>query len=217
MKDASISESIIAQRSTGRALGAISHAGAHSTRREYLLYNRVTCSHGSCVRTLLYLALVAAMTITARAQQQEQKLLDRLLKPDMSLESNLQQKQFTAGGATLDKKARTKSFYVRDRKAEKQFVTGNFTTKEFGTKRSRYEQQEANVTSRTTIAKLETRYPAPGYGGVRAARESDKTVEVSDYRDTRPFLVRGKSQKSLSAQDRPLTIDQVRELLNKNK
>jgi hypothetical protein len=135
----------------------------------------------------------------------------------MSLESNLQQKQFTTGGATLDKKARTKSFYVRDRHAEKQFVTGNFRTKQFGTRKSRYEQQQANVASNTTIAKLDKRYPVPGYRDVRAARESDKAVEVSNYRDTRPFLGHGKSQKSLSAQDRPLTIDQVRELLNKNK
>jgi hypothetical protein len=59
------------------------------------------------VRTLLVSAVLAAMTRSAHAQQQEQKLLDRLLKPDMSLESNLQQKQFTTGGATLDKKART--------------------------------------------------------------------------------------------------------------
>lgn len=32
-----------------------------------------------------------------------------------------------------------------------------------------------------------------------------------------PFLDRGKSQKALSARDKPLTIEQVRELLNKNK
>jgi hypothetical protein len=72
---------------------------------------------------------LSATLITAHAQQQEQKLLDRLLKPEMSLENSAQGKQFTAGGATIDKQARTKSFYVRDRRAEKQFVTGNFSTK----------------------------------------------------------------------------------------
>ena len=169
------------------------------------------------MRALLFSAVLAATIVSARAQQQEQKLLDRLLKPDTSLESNLQKKQFTAGGATLEKKARTKSFFVRDRRAEKQFVTGNFRTKPFGTNESRYQRQEANIASRTAIAKLDTPYPAPGYGGVRVDRESDQAVEVSNYRDTRPFLVKGKSQKSLSAQDRPLTIDEVRELLNKNK
>jgi hypothetical protein len=169
------------------------------------------------VRALLFSAVFAATIITARAQQQEQKLLDRLLKPDMSLESNLQTKQFTAGGATIEKRARTKSFYVRDRRAEKRFVTGDFRTKQFGTRKSRYQQQEASVATRTAIAKLERPYPTPGYGGVRTAAEDDKELDVSPYADTRPFLGRGKSQKSLSAQDRPLTIDEVRELLNKNK
>ena len=42
-------------------------------------------------------------------------------------------------------------------------------------------------------------------------------MQVRDFPGTRPFLVQGKSQKALSQQDKPLTIDQVRELLNKNK
>ena len=176
-----------------------------------------TYSHGSDVRTLLISAVLMASAISGRAQQQEQKLLDRVLKPDMSLENAAQTKQFTAGGATVDKRVRTKSFHVQNRRAEKQFVTGNFATKEFGTTKSRYQQQEANVASRTAVAKLNTPYPAPGFNGVRAAPENEKAVEASAYGDTRPFLGRGKSQKSLSAQDRPLTIDEVRELLNKNK
>jgi hypothetical protein len=45
----------------------------------------------------------------------------------------------------------------------------------------------------------------------------NKLTDVREFSGTRPFLVRGKSQKALSAQDRPLSIDDVRELLNKNK
>jgi hypothetical protein len=169
------------------------------------------------VRVLLISAVLATAVITARAQQQEQKLLDRLLKPNTALENSAQGKQFTAGGATIAKKARTKWFYVRNRRAEKQFVTGDFGTKPFRTSSSRYQRQEATVATQTTIPKIDTPYPAPGYRGIRAAPESDAAVETSDYRDTRPFLVRGKSQKALSQQDRPLTVDEVRELLNKNK
>jgi len=40
---------------------------------------------------------------------------------------------------------------------------------------------------------------------------------MRDYAGIRPFLDQGKSQKSLSAQNKQLTIEQVRELLNKNK
>ena len=97
-------------------------------KREYFLYIDAASFHGSDVRALLVSAVLSATIITAHAQQQEQKLLDRLLKPEMSLENSAQGKQFTAGGATIGKQARTKSFYVRYRRAEKQFVTGDFST-----------------------------------------------------------------------------------------
>jgi hypothetical protein len=44
-----------------------------------------------------------------------------------------------------------------------------------------------------------------------------KKYATRDFAGNRPFLGQGKSQKALHAQDRPLTIDEVRELLNKNK
>jgi hypothetical protein len=169
------------------------------------------------MRALLISALLAVTIVAAEAQQQEQKLLDRLLKPNMALENKSYDKQFIAGGATLDKKARTKTFYVADRRAEKRFVTGDFATTSFATRASRYHEAKAKIEPRNNVANADAVYPTPGYRGVHAARDSAKAVEVSEFAGTRPFLVRGKSQKSLSAQDRPLTIDQVRELLNKNK
>lgn len=53
--------------------------------------------------------------------------------------------------------------------------------------------------------------------GVRDAPQSDKKVAIRTYAENRPFLDEGKSQKSLNQQNAPLTIEQVRELLNKNK
>jgi len=53
--------------------------------------------------------------------------------------------------------------------------------------------------------------------GTRVAPESNATVPTLAYSGNRPFLDQGKSQKALHAQDRPLTIEQVRELLNKSK
>ncbi|MGZ5004057.1 MAG: hypothetical protein ACXWG7_00880, partial [Chthoniobacterales bacterium] len=67
------------------------------------------------------------------------------------------------------------------------------------------------------IAKANTPYSTSMYGDVRTARDAGKSVPTSDYSGTRPFLEKGKSQKSLSAHHEPLTIDEVRELLNKNK
>jgi hypothetical protein len=148
---------------------------------------------------------------------QERKLVDRLLKPDMSLQNSAQEKQFTVDGATLQKKARTKSFHVSERPPEKTFWnTGKFRTKEFGTRSSPDSRAEARLAPRTQVAKT-TPYSTTTFSGVRRAADSDKAAPVSEFAGSRPFLARGKSQKALSAQDRPLTIDQVRELLNKNK
>ena len=161
--------------------------------------------------------LTFSVVVAASAQEQERKLIDRLLKPDMSLQSSLQQKEFTVRGTASTKQKSAKSFYVADRRPEKQFPTGAFRTKEFSTKSSRYQNAEANLSTRTQIAKAAVPFPTAAYRDVETAREANKAVEVAEFSGNRPFLIKGKSQKALSQQDRPLTIDQVRELLNKNK
>lgn len=154
-----------------------------------------------------------------RAQVQEKKLIDRLLEPDMSLRNNAQDKKFTVGGNTRTKTAPTKSFYVADRPPEKKFQgTRNFLTRIFGTRFSRAGDKQARLTTRGKIALPQIPGNASAYAHTRAAHTSSETYPVSEYSErNKPFLVQGKSQKSLSQQDSPLTIDQVRELLNKNK
>lgn len=155
----------------------------------------------------------------SRAQVQEKKLVDRLLEPDMTLQNSAQDKKFTVSGPTKTKAAPTKSFYVADRPQEKIFQGArNFLTKIFGTRSSRAGDKKASLTTRGKIALPQIPGNASAYASTRPAHTSDTPYPVSEYSDTnKPFLVQGKSQKSLSQQDRPLTIDQVRELLNKNK
>ena len=52
---------------------------------------------------------------------------------------------------------------------------------------------------------------------VHAAYDANRVVASRDFADRRQFTAQGKSQKSLDRQNPPMTIDQVRELLNKNK
>ena len=52
---------------------------------------------------------------------------------------------------------------------------------------------------------------------VRTLHDANKTVKTRDNPTNRPFLAQGKSQKALDQQKPSLTIEQVRELLNKNK
>ncbi len=166
---------------------------------------------------LICLALWLGASL-ATAQEQERKLLDRLLKPDMSLQNNAQEKQFVAGGATVEKKARTKQFYVRERSWHKHFQgSRNVDTQEFQTRTSRYQRRESRLSGRRAPEAAGS-YATADYPAVHAAPEARKSVDSTEFpAGERAFLVRGKSQKALSAQDRPLTLDQVRELLNKNK
>ena len=51
----------------------------------------------------------------------------------------------------------------------------------------------------------------------RASSITPKIYRTASYSRTRPFPGRGKNQAALDTPRRPLTIDEVRELLNKNK
>jgi len=168
--------------------------------------------------------LVALLTLfisvcTAVAQKQETKLVDRLLRPDTSLANSAQDKKFVAtAAASFDKRAPSRSFYSREKTLTKTFPSERtFTPQQFAARHFRMGDSVASLATRTDPTrndKLVHTRPAPG---IRVARESKATVTVSEFPGTRPFLVRGKSQKALQAYNRPLTIEQVRELLNKSK
>jgi hypothetical protein len=152
------------------------------------------------------------ITATAWAQEQERKLVNRLLEPDMKLENSAQNKQFTGAGAATAKSASTRSFYVSNTKLTRTFAdTREFTTQSY---RSRQvATQPANLPppqKSRTFATADAR-------GAKSARESSTNYKTRQFAGSRPFLEQGKSQKALHQQDRPLSIDDVRELLNKNK
>jgi hypothetical protein len=180
---------------------------------------RLRVRHRRSVHLLRLATAILALTVcTVGAQVQEKKLIDRLLEPDMSLQNNAQNKQFATRGSTTTKQARTKSFYVRERKREKEFSgVRNFFAKMFRTRRSRYSDVQANLKTRSQVKTPQIPASTSAYATAPPALASNKRYDTSEFSGSRPFLARGKSQKALSAQDRPLTIDEVRELLNKNK
>lgn len=168
----------------------------------------------------IFLLVGLALCVTCvRGQEQENKLIDRLLRPDMSLTNSAQNKKFAADGSTsIDKKFVAKSFYSGNPTTTNGFQgTKNFSAKKFRSKKFPGADSAALSTARTIIPNASTKYATNGSSTVRAAREAGTTARVRDYPDQRPFLAKGKSQKALSQQDKPLTIDEVRELLNKNK
>jgi hypothetical protein len=160
---------------------------------------------------LLLLAFLVFAT-AAYAQEQERKLVDRLLTPNTKLANSDQNKKFTGGLEAPTRSAATKSFYVSEKKLSKTFVadrsapTTSFRTHDYATKAA-------------TVPTLQPMrvFPTKNARDISTSAYSTKKYATRDYAGNRPFLGQGKSQKSLHAQDRPLTIDEVRELLNKNK
>src|SRR5437899_12664725 len=71
--------------------------------------------------SLLTLAFVALATVSY-AQEQERKLVDRLLSPNTKLANPDQNKKFTGGLEAPTRSAATKSFYVSEKNLSKTFV-----------------------------------------------------------------------------------------------
>ena len=163
-------------------------------------------------------ALLIAALSCARAQEQERKLVDRLLKPDMTLQSTEQSKKFIADGTSVDKRANVGAFYVQKKSSSKSFLAiGHFLTRPFSSHSYRSKRSVFEVSSQQTLANAQSAYANQSARGIRDVPQSDRKIASRPYAENRPFLDEGKSQKSLNKQNEPLTIEQVRELLNKNK
>lgn len=157
---------------------------------------------------------------TALAQEQERRLMDRLLKPDASLANPAQNKKFSGERmASFDKRARTKSFYSSQKPIVKTSsdTERTFTPQQFAARHFRAGDSSAYIASRSGLKNDRVFATSAAQAGTRVAPESNETNPVREYAENRPFLDKGKSAKSLQAQNKPLTIEQVRELLNKSK
>jgi hypothetical protein len=166
---------------------------------------------------LFIAAFIALAATSARAQDQEPKLIDRLLRPNMNLKNSAQGKTFVAGGATVDKQVPAKSFGFRQGVIEKTFAgQRELQPKTVPTRAFVASKTVANVPSTGWASNARSTYRTGPEWATGPAPESGKSVAVAQFA-TRPFLGRGKSQKALSQKDTPLTVDQVRELLNKSK
>ena len=172
------------------------------------------------MRIVIAIGMLVAGASAAFAQQQEGKLVDRLLRPNMALASPEQNKKFENTQTTqFNKPARTKTFSVAAKPTQKTFSDQRtFTPQQFAARHFRAGDTAANISTRSQLTKNDTLITTPAATeATRVAPESNETTPVRNYSGTRPFLDKGKSQKTLSAHNRPLTIEEVRELLNKSK
>lgn len=168
------------------------------------------------IGTLLFAASVAS------GQEQERRLIDRILKPNLELANSAQNKKFSeAHISSMSKPAKTRTFYSPSKPVAKTFPEQErvFTPQQFAARHFRAGDSEANISTRSHLTKNDTVIPtSTATAGTRVAVESTTTAAPArQYADNRQFVEKGKSQKSLQTQNKPLTIEQVRELLNKSK
>ena len=163
--------------------------------------------------------LLTAALCRVHAQDQEKKLVDRLLKPDMALQNDAQNKKFIAdGSASINKRANVGTFFIHQKTHSKDFSgTRDFSTTQFYSQTYHGKRTAYEVSSQQTLANSKATYGSQTARGVHNAPQSGKKVASRAYAGNRPFLDQGTNQKSLNRKNEPLTIEQVRELLNKNK
>jgi hypothetical protein len=170
-------------------------------------------------RLLLSSLTSACLAISAglvQAQEQENKLIDRIMRPDMSLSNPAQNKKFVAAeGTSINRKFETKSFYSGQEHTSKPFAgIRNFFARTFGAKRFSHDQTAAMANAESSYAKRQALTKTSSL--MRTAPEQSQTAATRAYADNRPFLAKGTRQEILNKKNHPLTIDEVRELLNKN-
>ena len=164
--------------------------------------------------TLLCLAWFGS---AVQAQDQEHSLIDRLLRPNTELRNPQQGKVFRADSEIITHTGSAKSF-ISDKTPEKRTFADTRTlgARQYPSRSDRVDaQQHAFDTARQV--KLPAHATAPSVTDLHSAYHSHLEVSGRSFGNQRAFREQGKSQKSLSRINPPLTIDQVRELLNKNK
>lgn len=171
----------------------------------------------SVVRMFPPLLVLLLLSSLVQAQEQEQKLIDRLLRPNINLRNSAQDKKFATASLAQGRQLEAKKF-ARQEKANVKTFTG---TREFPSRqvhsRSFNGTKAAAGLDAKRVWESDLAFRTRTAANLQIATDSDKKAATREFADSHPFRGQGKSQKALSQQDRPLTIEQVRELLNKNK
>lgn len=165
---------------------------------------------------LLFLVLLSGSI--AFAQEQERTLIDRLLRPNMELHNRSQGKAFTADSKVVSHQQTAATFATEPAPKQKSFGDAHTApTKEYASRLSKADLRSKSIVQ-VRGADAGSQITASTARDVRPAYDARLAVSGRNYsEDQRVFREQGKSQKSLDRQNPPLTIDQVRELLNKNK
>ena len=152
-----------------------------------------------------------------QAQHQEPSLVDRLLRPNMELQNSAQGKKFAADSTIVERRGTVGTFYLQPNRTEKSFAESkSFSVTQYPAKRF-HSGSGAITAAQNDSANKPASIGSSAVVDVHSAYDAHGAVPTRDYPEQHQFKEQGKSQKSFDRRNPPLTIEQVRELLNKNK
>lgn len=165
-------------------------------------------------------ALVFSGAEVGLAQQQERTLLERINRPDTTLESSMQGKVFGGGGGVRVKdSAVVREFSGANREAGLKEFGG--TRSFFGIKNPWFGKRtfETGQAAMVRDAGISREFATRG-ARTREFAAAEQSANLGESKTpVRPFLVRGEAQGALDGISdkvkKEMTIDEVRELLNK--
>lgn len=163
--------------------------------------------------SILWLTCAASLL----AQEQETKLIDRLLRPNLSLTNPAQNKSFAGPSVVIPRQVPTRAAPLTEQSQARSYDDIRvLSPKEFAARHFRTGASSAVFTTRSFQDNKEINQPALAFTD-RVAPDRTKTLQPPLFPEPSPVLGQEKAQKPLHAYEGPLTIEQVRELLNKSK
>jgi hypothetical protein len=173
----------------------------------------------SRVRFLIVALISMLFCAAASAQEQERKLIDRVLKPNTELQGSEQNKAFS-GGKAFDRAGslQVKNFEFVEKVRPKDYNAGTFTGAKSWAGNFSFAARAANTKAGAIPSVTDKIYETKPVV-VKESPEAGKTVATRETQ-TGEFLIQGKSQRLFdyeNANRRTMSIDEVRTLLNKNK
>jgi len=189
------------------------------------------------VRSAPFFAIIAlGVVAVAKEPPSSRKLSERLMQPDMEKQFNMNQLS-PFGRSKSDFQARdanTKSFYIHQKYTPKGYDTKSFTTK------TAWDSDFKFSTKAAPTKTYETKAAPTKSAPVKDAREAGKTAATREFAEAnRTTVFKGRNQalfdkegpaaqakvgagwgregQSWSGNLKTLTVDDVREILNKNK
>jgi hypothetical protein len=134
----------------------------------------------------------------------------------MTLQNAAQNKEFVTAEVSQSRQVKTRKFFWQEKTKTKTLPeTREIPSRQFHSQ-SFSESRPATGLNAKTAWKSDLVFRTQMAADGRVAADRNKKVIGHDFADNHPFRFQGKSQNALSQRDRPLTIEEVRELLNKN-